>query len=256
MVLLLTILACDVPASEGMASAAWSPGPGAAFDGDDSGGGGAQGDTGDAACYPFGTQAYQTCTTEAECDPGSACTTVPGYDGAYCAPPCDPEGDASECDPDGAFDVDLYCTSAGRCARGCGEPDTCPEDLDCQEVGELGDAAVCAGGLSGTSGNYGLCSHPNEAGTDCPPETSCFGGDFIGIDSGVCLPWCDDGSCPTAPDGTELVTPYCYEAGLDHPVCFLLCNEGATCPEAQECLAITDSIGLCAPEGTEIPYAL
>ena len=99
---------------------------------------------------------------------------------------------------------------------------------------------------------YGTCSHPNVEGTDCPLGSSCFGGDYVGTDRGVCLPWCDDGSCPMAPEDTVGVSPICYDVGLDHPVCPLLCIDEAQCPEGQECLDLGFT-GLCAPEGAQVP---
>ena len=208
-------------------------------------------DTG-AACYPLGAQAYQACVADSQCDPGSACTTVEGFSGKYCSPACDPAGDGSECDPDGTVGEATYCLQSGRCARACGEPDTCPEEMGCQTLDELDGAGVCAGPPSGTSGYYGICSHPNVDGPDCPSESTCFGGDYIGIDDGVCLPWCDDGSCASPPDETEGVSPYCYDAGLDHPICVLFCDpETSTCPSDQYCMSVY-GVGLCVPEGTEL----
>ena len=192
--------------------------------------------------------AYEPCVSDAQCGPGSACDRVPGYSGSYCAPACDPAGEGVECDLDGTLEFDTLCLSSGRCARFC--EGSCPETLECQDVQ---DDELCAGEPFGTAGNYGTCSHPNVAGTDCPPESDCFGGDYVGTESGVCLPWCDDGSCPGAPEGTEGVTTLCYDVGFEHPMCLLLCQVGdSTCPEGQGCLDLGVA-GLCAPEGAESP---
>lgn len=188
--------------------------------------------------------AYEPCVSDAQCGPGSACTYVPGYAGQYCAPPCDQPQD---CDLDGTLTFETVCLDNGRCARAC--EDSCPEELTCQSVGEL---ELCAGEPFGQAGMYGTCSHPNVDGTDCPLESSCFGGDYVGTEQGVCLPWCDDGGCPAAPDDTEGVTPICYDVGLDHPVCPLLCVADAHCPEGQTCLDLGFA-GICAPEGAEVP---
>ena len=250
---LLLAAGCDVPAEDGQRARSWSPAPEAGGGGDDDG----LGDTGAAdSCLLLDDQAYSACVTDAQCDPGSACTTLPGYGGSYCAPPCDPEGDGSECDPDGLLDVDTVCTEGGRCARACGEPDSCPEGLDCQlmdEDSELGGMSLCAGEPSGQAGHYGVCTHPQAAGIDCPEDSMCFGGEFLGIDEGICLPYCHDGTCQAAPDEAYGVTGYCIDGYLEEPVCVLLCYDGSTCPERQECVEIYSGIGLCAPEGTEVP---
>jgi len=192
--------------------------------------------------------AYEPCVSDAQCGPGSACDRVPGYAGSFCSPPCDIDGDGAECDLDGTLAFDTTCLDNGRCARFC--EDSCPETLDCQDVE---DQELCAGEPFGGAGPYGTCSHPNVEGTDCPPESSCFGGDYVGTDSGVCLPWCDDGSCPGAPEGTRNVSTLCYDVGLDHPMCLLLCTVGdSDCPEGQGCLDLGIA-GLCAPEGAESP---
>ena len=90
------------------------------------------------------------------------------------------------------------------------------------------------------------------AGPDCPPESECFGGSLLGIDNGLCLPWCDTGECPEVPDGLADVSPLCFDTtdfGFDHPLCVLLCQPAsAICPEGQECLDY-GGFGLCAPEG-------
>lgn len=200
--------------------------------------------------------AYEPCVSDAQCGPGSACDRVPGFAGSYCALPCEADGDGLECDLDGTLTFDTTCLSNGRCARLCeGESDdtagdSCPDTLACQAFGGM---ELCAGEPFGTSGNYGTCSHPNVSGTDCPPESSCFGGDYVGTDSGVCLPWCDLDACPTPPDGTSNVTPICYDVGFEHPLCPLLCTVGnSSCPEGQECLDLGFA-GICAPEGSESP---
>lgn len=198
------------------------------------------------------SRAYQTCVTEADCDAGSACTEVSGYGTAYCAPACDPEGDASECDPEGLLGAETWCSSSGRCVRACEDDtgtDTCPEDLACQDD-EGWPAPVCAGEEAGKAGYYGTCTHPMVEGIDCPPESSCFGGDIIGVETGVCLPWCDDGLCEPVPDSVSGVSPVCYDVGLDHPVCALICvPDSSTCPEGQACSQVSSSLGLCIPEG-------
>lgn len=214
--------------------------------------------------------AYEPCVTEAECDPGSACTTLSGFTGHYCAPACDPAGTGFECQVEG-LDFDTTCQANGRCARTCAEDhvatntdegpdrspaDDCPEGLECQQTDEA--EFHCSGEPSGQAGFYGICGHPNVDGTDCPAESTCFGGSYIGIeDLGICLPWCDDNTCEPPPEGTSGATPYCYEAGLDHPVCLLLCAPGgdSICPQGQECLDLGyGGLGLCAPDGTELPY--
>jgi hypothetical protein len=196
--------------------------------------------------------AYEPCVSDAQCGPGSECTTVPGYAGHYCGLPCDPGGDAAECDLDGTLDFGTVCLETGRCARECGEPTNCPETLDCQQV-EADTLGLCAGESYGGAGFYGICTHPNVEGTDCPEESSCFGGDYIGIDDGICLPWCDDYTCPEPPADSDGTSPICYDIGLDHPMCILLCIPGSSeCPRAQECLDL-GGFGLCVPEGAESP---
>ena len=55
------------------------------------------------------------------------------------------------------------------------------------------------------------------------------------------------------PDGVT-AAPLCYDVGLEHPVCALICiPDSSVCPDSQSCLDL-GSIGLCAPEGTELPY--
>jgi len=226
----------------------------------------------DDAVQPYSGPAYRPCVTEAQCDPGSACATVPGYGGSYCAPACDPRGDGDECALEG-LEFGTSCLDTGRCARHCGDDEepvppeadipppgeapACPADMTCRAVGE---SDLCAGIVAGIAGYYGLCSHPNVDGPDCPAASSCFGGNLIGSDSGVCLPWCDSGSCPDAA-GTSNTTPYCYDVtakvDLDHPVCALLCypgDETSICPTDQICFDIGfGGIGLCSPPDAVAP---
>ncbi|MCB9765950.1 MAG: hypothetical protein H6739_39615 [Alphaproteobacteria bacterium] len=204
----------------------------------------------DDGYLPWMGSAYVPCVSDAECDAGAACTTVPGFGGLYCAPPCDPLEPADPaCDLDGALPFETQCMTNGRCARACGEPDSCPEALDCMPEPPEDGLSLCAGEPYGSAGFYGTCSHPNVDGTDCPEASSCFGGDYLGIDEGACLPWCDDGSCPPPPAGTSGVTTICYDVGLDHPSCALLCvPDDSTCPIGQTCFDLGFT-GLCAPEG-------
>ncbi len=200
--------------------------------------------------FSYAGPAYEPCVSDAQCGAGSDCTTVPGFAGAYCAPPCDPSDYSGECDLDGSYGQ-TTCLDNGRCARLCAEdPEVCPSTLECAEVDQTW---LCAGEPFGQAGMYGTCSHPNVEGVDCPPESSCFGGEYINHDSGICLPWCDDGTCPTPPEGLESASPLCYEAGLEHPVCVLLCTPGvAVCPDEQECLDLGFT-GICAPIGATSP---
>lgn len=196
--------------------------------------------------------AYEPCVSDAECGPGSDCTNVPGFAGSYCALPCDPAGTGAECDLDGTLDFGTTCLDHGRCARECGDPAACPDTLDCQAIAEPA-ASLCAGEPYGGAGFYGICTHPNVDGTDCPEESSCFGGDYIGIDDGICLPWCDDLTCPAAPDDSSATSPLCYDIGYDHPLCVLLCVPSSSeCPTDQECLDL-GGFGLCVPYGAESP---
>ncbi len=217
-----------------------------------------------AAIAAYDGPAYTPCVTDAQCDPGSACTTIPGYGGSYCSPPCDEDADcALEGLPWGTS-----CLPSGRCARACAEgeqvvpdrqdgpkegslpEDACPDPLTCRDVD---GAALCAGLPAGQAGYYGTCSHPMIEGTDCPPVSACYGGAFIGTeDAGVCLPHCDDGLCPAPADATS-VTTLCYDIGFDHPVCALLCTPGVSeCPWGQFCFDVGFT-GNCAPEGAENP---
>lgn len=202
---------------------------------------------------PPPSAAYTTCVTDASCGAGEACTTVSGFATSYCAPACDPDGtraeQAASC---GVLEgVDAVCLDSGRCARECGSPDTCPDDLDCQTAAPVGD--VCAGEALGSAGFYGTCTHPMAEGPDCPADSGCFGGSLLGIENGVCLPYCETGECPQVPDGLSGVNPLCFdttEYGFDHPMCVLLCTPGsAVCPETQECLDY-GGFGFCAPAGT------
>jgi hypothetical protein len=242
MITLLLALACN-PTTTGGSGAA----PGTlAVDATDSG---AVGDD-----WSFTGQAYQACLADAECDPGSACTAVPGHATSYCAPACTPDPDAPEalspaCATDTAEGV---CLPTGRCAQSCAESDTCADELACADVEDVGE--VCAGEQGGAAGYYGTCTHPQLDGPDCPPSSSCYGGELLGIEDGICLPWCDDNICQPIPDGTEGVTPLCYDVGLDHPVCALLCQVGdSVCPAEQECMDL-GPVGLCAPVGTTVPF--
>jgi len=211
-------------------------------------------DSGSAAAPPPAPlqAAYTACVTDASCGAGEACTTVPGYATPYCAPACDPDASAeAQAQTCGVVEgIDAFCTPSGRCARTCGEPDTCPDDLACQRTDTMG--RVCAGEEMGSAGPYGTCTHPLEAGPDCPTETDCFGGSLLGIENGICLPWCDSGDCPEAPDELEGVTPLCFdttEYGFEHPLCVLLCvPSAAVCPSGQECLDY-GGFGICAPDG-------
>ncbi|MCB9780179.1 MAG: hypothetical protein H6742_16550 [Alphaproteobacteria bacterium] len=247
---------------------------GTATDGGDTDGGDTDG--GDDLAESYVGPDYAPCISDGQCEPGSACTEVPGHATRYCAPPCTPGGDGSECDltDGGDMGFDTVCLSNGRCARTCSEDqvasegdspgvlvpadgDECPSTLECRATGDDGDDGgsgfLCAGPDRGSSGPYGMCTHPQMDGPDCPDQHSCYGGGYIGLDVGVCLPWCDTGACPTVPDGTS-ASPLCYDIGLDHPVCALICIPGAsTCPVEQECVTIYSSIGLCLPEGAEIP---
>lgn len=212
---------------------------------------------------------YQPCVGDAQCEAGSACIPVPGHATTYCAPPCDPAGDGLDCAVGEGLELgfEVTCLDVGRCARTCAEADVaaegeepgslirapgddCPQDLECVSSQ---DAFLCAGPDSGTAGPYGLCTHPQADGPDCPELHSCYGGSLIGLDVGVCLPWCDTGECPDVPEGT-IASPVCYDIGLEHPVCALLClPDSSICPDGQECLGITSSIGLCLPEGSQLP---
>ena len=216
---------------------------------------------------PYDGPAYRACVTDAQCDPGNACATVPGYAGRFCAPACDPSGDGEEC---ALFDLpfETMCLETGRCGRTCGSSEfpgsagqegdedytRCPGSVSCQAVdGER----VCAGEAFGQSGFYGTCSHPLAEGSDCPPESSCVGGAVIGTgDVGICLPWCDDGSCPVPPAQAFNTSTICYDILLEHPMCALLCDhtsELTTCPdEGQECQEFY-GYGICAPPGAEPP---
>ncbi len=205
---------------------------------------------------PYVGPAYDPCVADAQCDPGSACTTVPGYDGLYCAPPCDPAGDGSECALLG-LPYDTMCLANGRCARACDDEAACPDSVACAAV-TVGDAEtdLCAGEPSGVAGFYGICTHPNVDGLDCPEETQCLGGALVGTDElGICLPWCDDGTCPTPPAETVAASPLCYDIGFDHPLCVLLCplDGSGECPYDQFCLNTGFGVGICAPEGAEVP---
>lgn len=204
--------------------------------------------------WSFTGRAYQTCISDAECDPGSACTSVPGHATSYCAPACTPDPETPDA-PNAACATDTaegVCLSTGRCAQSCAEVDRCDPALACADVDGVGP--ICAGEEGGTSGYYGTCSHPQLEGADCPPSSSCYGGELLGIEDGICLPWCDDNVCQPVPDGTEGVTPICYDVGLDHPVCALLCTvDDSVCPDDQACLDL-GFIGLCAPDGTTVPF--
>jgi hypothetical protein len=211
-------------------------------------------DTGDqpTAQITGSSTAYSPCVTDASCDPGEACTTVPGFASPYCAPACDPESapaaQLQACDR--LEGVATTCLSTGRCARECGDPDSCPDALACQPEASVGP--VCAGEELGQAGFYGTCTHPMTEGPDCPAESSCFGGSLLGIDNGVCLPWCDSGACPEIPEDVRGATPLCYDVrsyGFDHPMCVLLCvPASAECPDGQTCLDY-GGVGICAPEG-------
>jgi hypothetical protein len=220
--------------------------------------------------------AYRPCVTEAQCDPGSACTVIPGYGGRFCSPACDPFGLGDECALEG-LPFDVMCLDTARCARHCADgeepilpdddpPDDprteddprCPAEMTCRDVDE---SNLCAGLVAGIAGYYGLCSHPNVDGPDCPPASSCFGGQLVGSDSGICLPWCDDGTCPDAV-GAQNATPLCYDLSgkvdIDHPICALLCTPGdetSICPNGQVCLDIGfGGFGLCSPPDATSPF--
>ncbi len=266
MMLVLLLLACDptpTPATL-MVSPPADSGAAALTDdtpddgGDDPDDGGAE--TGDAetggaddtdvgADYGTYSPSYELCVSDAECAPGDACTTVSGYSGKYCAPACDPAGDGGECQLDG-LDFETTCTEFGRCARVCGEDPPCPDELSCQSVGE---EELCAGEPAGGSGYYGTCSHPNVDGPDCPEDAACWGGDLVGVETGICLPWCPDYTCPDPPAGVDAY-PICYDIGLGSPTCALLCDpETGSCPDGQECYD-AGSIGACVPIGATSPY--
>ena len=262
------VVGCDLGSTEtpadgkGLSGSSVEPGT----DGDDSGGGGGGDDTSVQESYDGPD--YQACISDAECEPGSACVAVSGHANTYCAPACDPGGDGSECIPEGS-DLSAVCLPSGRCAQTCAADavaeegtdgtlipaatDLCPDDLACMTVSDQ-ETPLCAGPRGGQAGPYGTCSHPNLDGPDCPEQTSCFGGTYIGLeDAGVCLPWCDDGICPPLPDGVT-AAPICYDVGLDHPMCALLCTPGdSICPSGQSCYDL-GFVGLCAPDGAEINY--
>jgi len=222
------------------------------------------GDDGDDTAPPLDTAiesyvgpSYGACVTDAECSPGDACTTVPGYAGLYCAPPCDPLGDGDECAL-GGLGFDTTCTEFGRCAQLCGDDD-CPSGLECQTLevdGADGAESVqlCAGEESGGAGYYGSCSHPQAEGTDCPEDSACFGGDLFGSDDGLCLPWCPDQICPPPPEGV-IALPLCYDIGLGAPSCALICDPGdeenSVCPEGQVCFD-ADYVGICLPGDADL----
>jgi hypothetical protein len=217
---------------------------------------------------PYDGPAYRACVSDAQCRAGDACTTVPGYAGSFCAPACDPGGDGSECALED-LPFGTRCLESGRCARGChsselpgsvnpdGDEDyrLCPSTVGCQNVdGER----LCAGETFGQAGYYGTCTHPLMDGTDCPPASTCVGGAVIGTgDVGICLPWCDDGSCPPPPGQAFNTTTICYDILLDHPMCGLLCDTTSdltTCPDSgQECQEFY-GYGLCAPPGAQVPF--
>lgn len=230
-------------------------------------------DDDDTSNDPYDGPAYEPCVSEAQCDPGSACTTIQGYGGRYCSPACDPTGDGLECALRG-LEFDTMCLDTGRCARHCadGEPaiapddevpapadaPACPAEMTCRAVD--GDD-LCAGVIAGVAGYYGLCTHPNIDGPECPTASSCFGGNLVGSESGVCLPWCDSGSCPDAA-GTANTTPLCYDVtdkvDIDHPICALLCTPGdasSICPTGQVCFDIgLGDLGLCSPPDATNPF--
>ena len=207
----------------------------------------------DTAPVSYAGPSYESCITDAECSPGDACTTVSGYAGQYCAPACDPGGDGSECQLDG-LGFETTCLETARCARVCDgelEDGGCPDDLACAGYDDL---ELCVGEAAGTSGIYGTCTHPNTSGPDCPEGTTCFGGDYLGVDDGICLPYCEDYTCPD-PEGNVDGSPYCYDIGLDYPICFLFCTPDATtCPDTQECFDTGYGVGICAPPGVTSPY--
>ena len=232
---------------------------------------GDSGSTGGGAGSSYAGPDYGTCVSDAQCDPGSWCTQVPGYAQAYCAPPCDPQGDGSECGDAGDLGFATVCLESGRCAQACdaqsvatpaddgslvaAATDECPANLECvvAAVSDDSEQPICAGVRGGGSGFYGACSHPNVDGSDCPDASSCFGGSYLGIDSGVCLPWCDDGVCSPVPDGVT-ATPLCYDVGLAHPMCVLLCAvDESVCPDQQFCYDF-GSFGICVPDGSVLDY--
>lgn len=235
----------------------------------DSGGEGV--DSGGSDGTSYSGPDYGTCLNDAQCDPGSWCTVVPGHAQAYCAPPCDPQGDGAECGDGGELGFETVCLENGRCAQACdaaavateaddgsliaAASDLCPEHLECvvATVADDVEQPICAGARGGGAGFYGSCSHPNVDGSDCPDASSCFGGSYLGIDSGVCLPWCDDGVCSPTPDGVT-ATPLCYDVGLAHPMCVLLCvADESVCPDAQFCYDF-GSFGVCVPDGSVLDY--
>jgi len=209
---------------------------------------------------------YLPCVTDAQCDPGDACTSLPGFSGDYCAPACDPAGDGAECD---RFELPFAtsCMPNGRCGRACGadevlgEPSQegaddyalCPASVYCQEVDEQ---PMCAGDSFGQAGNYGVCYHPFLDGPDCPQGTQCLGGDLVGLDDvGLCLPECPAQTCPAPPSYTVNATPICYDVGYEVPLCALLCQaslEDTVCPDGTVCNEFF-GFGICSPEGTESP---
>lgn len=215
---------------------------------------------------PYDGPAYRSCVSDAQCRAGDACTTVPGYSGRFCAPACDPVGDGAECELLG-LPFDTMCLESGRCARSCGSSELpgsinqegdedytlCPSTVGCQNVE---GTRMCAGDTFGQAGLYGTCAHPLADGTDCPEMTTCVGGAVIGTDElGICLPWCDDGSCPTPPSDAFNTTTICYDIFLEHPMCALLCDFSdplTTCPLGQECQEFF-GYGLCAPPGAQPP---
>ncbi len=226
-------------------------------------------DDDDATPADYSGPAYASCVSEAQCDPGSACAAVPGYGDPFCSPPCDPAGDGGECALRGR-DHDAVCLPSGRCARACHasedviaedrgfpkgaefrDPAACPDPLTCRAVDGV-EPPLCAGDRAGGAGFYGTCRHPNVDGPDCPDQSSCYGGELIGVDEGICLPWCPDGLCP-APSNASQVTTLCYDIGFDYPVCALLCQPGQSeCPFDQECFD-AGFIGICAPIGATNP---
>ena len=192
----------------------------------------------------FSVPSYATCSSAAQCPPGDACTTVPGYAGRFCAPPCDPIAGDTSCDTDGS--ITATCLPTGRCVQTCSTD--CPVGLECIQTDGW---EVCAGEpnnayqtclVDPTTPSPGLALH-----ADCPGYSAClYFGDLFPAGVGACMPWCEHGTCPHQGLGID-AAPQCLPLtlfpGIDN--CALFCDPESEeqCPPGLAC----GSTNICLP---------
>ncbi|WP_236604113.1 hypothetical protein [Sandaracinus amylolyticus] len=240
---------------------------------------------GSGACVSFdgvNSFCYQTCVTDAICEPGWSCTPV--TDGAssfdICLPgsstplaptysPCAVDDDCA--DPaDACRDIEFAGVSGRECTRSCSSDASCPNGGVCESGICLepcvGNAMCDAGwGCTTVSGGGGACLPGSGDPPGIPPYNGCpFGAnpdqcseltqgcfqfEVDGVAAGVCTSECDSvADCPITPSGRPGT---CVQYSGSPRVCFETCVNDDECLVGFSCKPIVagEAQRICLPTG-------